>query len=155
MKENIEKIFKQNITLLGKIDKIIYYFRIQNQDLANRLIVGTTSELGNLIEELLDDIEYINTNIYPIEPEYILSVLNGLVRAQESKDYVYLVDLYEIHVITLLTKLQEAILVKYGLPFDEEKYLDNINCISEHKLDFISELKPLKETAELLGRDIL
>lgn len=152
MKENIEKIFKQNITLLGKIDKIIYYFRIQNQDLANRLIVGTTSELGNLIEELLDDIEYINTNIYPIEPEYILSVLNGLVRAQESKDYVYLVDLYEIHVITLLTKLQEAILVKYGLPFDEEKYLDNINCISEHKLDFISELKPLKETAELLGK---
>lgn len=151
MKENIEKIFKQNIYLIEEIDKVIYYLRIQNYDRALRLIVGTTSELGLLVEELLADIEYINTNICPLETEYIVNVLSGLLKAQESKDYIYLVDLYEIHVITLLTKLQEGILVKHGLSFDEDKYLDNINAISELKLDFISELKPLKETVELIG----
>jgi len=151
MKENIIKIFKQNIKLIPEVDKIIYYFRIQNYDQALRRLAGVTGELSLLIEELLEDIVYISSNIYPIEAEYILNVLNGLLKAQESKDYIYLVDLFEIHVIDLLAKLQEGILVQFGLPFDENKYLDNINAISELKLDFISELKPLKETAELLG----
>ncbi|HHU71654.1 MAG TPA: motility associated factor glycosyltransferase family protein [Clostridiales bacterium] len=151
MKESIEKIFKQNIKLIAEVDKIIYYFRIQNYDPALRLMVGITGELSLLIEDLLDDIEYISTNIYPIEAEHILNVMNGLLKAQECRDYIYLVDLFEIHVITLLTKLQEGILMQFGLPFDEKKYLDNINAISELKLDFISELKPLKETTELLG----
>ena len=151
MKENIIKIFKQNIKLIPEVDKIIYYFRIQNYDQALRRLAGVTGELSLLIEELLEDIVYISSNIYPIEAEYILNVLNGLLKAQESKDYIYLVDLFEIHVIDLLAKLQEGILVQFGLPFDENKHLDNINAISELKLDFISELKPLKETAELLG----
>ncbi len=151
MKENIDKIFRQNINLIEKIDKTIHYFRMQNYDPALRLLAEITGELSVLIEDLLNDIEYISANIYPVDAEYILNVLNGLLKAQESKDYIYLVDLFEIHVITLLTKIQEGILVKFGLPFDENKYLDNINAISELKLDFISELTPLKETAKLLG----
>jgi hypothetical protein len=151
MKNNIEKIFKENISLIGKVDKASYYFRVQNYDRALRLTVEITEGLSSLIECLLADIDYICTNIYPIEAEYILNVLNGLLKAQESKDYLYLVDLYEIHLVTLLTKLQEGILMQNGLTFDEGRYLDNISAISEKKLDFIPELKPLKDTVDFLG----
>ena len=99
----------------------------------------------------MDDIEYINAEIYLTDTGYILDVLKGLLTAQERKDYIYLVDLFEIHIITLLTKLQEGITVKFGLSFDENKYYENINTVTDLKLNFSSELKPLQESAKLLG----
>jgi hypothetical protein len=145
----IKNIFHNNIQLLNLLEKVIYYFHIQNYDSALRNATEIINVFSSYLELLFSETIYFNNNIKLINPQEVVKMLNSLLEAQENQDYILLSDLYEIQFIPFLVNLQEAIMNREDI-FQEEKYLDTLNILKQANCDFIADLYELPEPIELL-----
>jgi len=150
LKNDIKEILNKNIELLSHIDKIIYYFRTQNQDSALRTATIIIDQMSLLIELILPKADYFNDNYQLIESGSIMRMLSELLDAQDNKDYVLLADLYEIQLTPFLISLQETIISKEEVTYDEAKYHDTINAIEQTTPQLSSNLNSLSSPLVLL-----
>lgn len=148
MTESIRSIFDQNIGLLGDMDKAVTYFREQQYEKALRLVAGAIDKVRFVIEAIITDHDYFNL----VTTEALLEMLSGILEAKKNKDFILLADLLELQLINFLVGVQELIISKEEINFNEENYNDNINSLITYGTDLSEELRNPVDTAELLER---
>jgi hypothetical protein len=144
--QNIQSIFEHNIKLLGDMDKAVYYFREQQYDIALGLIANSIDEIKLSMEAIIMEREYFHL----VKMESMLEMLNGILAAKKNKDFILLADLLELQLINFLIGVQELIMRKEEILFDEEKYQENIKALIENSVDLSEDLLKPINTAKLL-----
>lgn len=146
MKKSIKNIFDHNIKVLGEVDKAIFNFREQQYNKALGYIVHSFDEVRMIIEAIITDREYFNL----VDTESMLEMLTGILEAKKNKDYVLLADLLELQLVNFLIGVQELIINKEEMVFDEELYLENLQLLMEHSEGFEGHILDRINTAQLL-----
>jgi len=126
--EKIKDIFECNIYLLEQSDKAVYYFRKQQHDKALGIIADSIGILKKTIEAIISDREYFNT----VSPDSVLEMLSAILEAYKKENYILLADLFEMQMVTFLCRIQELIIGKEEIGFDEELYYDNIKALKDN-----------------------
>lgn len=146
MKESIGDIFNHNIRLLAKMDKAVYYFREQECDKALGLIANSIDEVRVSIESIISDQEYFNV----VKTESMLEMLTGILEAKRNCDYVLLADLLELQLINFLIGVQELIISKEEIEFNEDNYNQNLKLLLSHSVGLEDMPNEPINTAKLL-----
>jgi len=144
--QNIRDIFEQNIKLLGMMEKSVLYFREQQFDKALGLLADSIDRIKFVIEAIITDREYFNL----VATESMLVMLTGILDAKRSRDFILLADLMELQLINFLIGVQELIISKEEISFNEESYKENINLLLEQGSGFPDQLKEPINTVNLL-----
>ncbi len=148
MTQNIRSIFEHNISLLSRMDKAIYYFRKQQCDKALGMIADSIDEVNYIIEAIITDREYFNL----VNTESIFEMLTGILEAKKNMDFILLADLLELQLMNFLLSVQELIINKEEILFDEERYQENISCVIEKADGDVEMLREPMNPTELLER---
>lgn len=130
MTEKIKHIFERNIYLLDQADKAVYYFRRQRHDVALGIIADSIGVLRKNIEAIISDREYFNS----ISTDSVLELLSAILEAYKEENYILLADLFEMRMITFLCRIQELIISKEKIGFNEEQYYDNLTAIKDNSI---------------------
>lgn len=146
MTQNIRNIFEHNIKLLGEMDKAVYYFREQQCDKALNYMADSIDEVRLIIEAIITDREYFNL----VNTESMLEMLTGILEAKKRGDFTLLADLLELQLINFLLGVQELIISKEEIIFNEESYKENIGLLLERGEGFSNQLLEPINTTKLL-----
>jgi Uncharacterized protein conserved in bacteria len=146
--ESINTIFDHNIKLLGDIDRAIYYFREQQYDKALTIVANSIDEIKFVIETIISNQEYFNL----VATESLLEMLTGILNAKKNKDFILLADLLQLQLINFLVGVQELIISKEEMVFDEKNYKENIDLLVSQGIGFQEEFKATINTSELLEK---
>jgi len=144
--QSIRNIFEHNTRLLGEMDKAIYYFRGQQIDMALGHMAKSIDEVRISIETIISNRDYFNV----VDTESMLEMLKGILEAKKNKDFILLADLLELQLINFLIGVQELIISKEEIDFNEENYRDNIEVILNHSEGLEDSLREPIDTAKLL-----
>jgi hypothetical protein len=128
MTNNIRSIFEQNIALIASLDKAIYYFRRQEHDKALGIVADSMDMIKYSIEAIIMDKEYFNL----IKTDSVMEMLGGVLDALKSENYILLADLLEMQMGTFLCGIQELIISKEEIGFDDERYHKNLNALKDN-----------------------
>lgn len=143
---NIRSIFEQNIQLLGALDKAVHYFREQRYDKALSLVANSVGQVKLVIEAIISDREYFNL----VDTESMLVMLTGILDAKKNRDFILLADLLELQLVNFLIGVQELIISKEEILFDEDHYKENISLLLERGTGFLERLPEPIDTEKLL-----
>lgn len=116
MTAQIKKLFQTNVELLEIVDKAIVYFREQDYPMALELMPGVSEKMRHVIDGIIGDKEYFEL----VSTDSLMEMLEGIVEASRSEDYVLLADLLELQLCTLLCNVQELIMKKEDYAFFSE-----------------------------------
>ena len=130
MTEKIKIIFERNIYLLEQSDKAVYYFRKQKHDVALGIIAESMAILRKTIESIISDREYFNT----VSADSVLDMLSHILEAYKKENYILLADLFEMQMVNFLLKIQELIISREEIGFDEEQYYDNLKVLKANSI---------------------
>ena len=140
MQTDIRKIFEINKELIGAVDRAVCFFRIGRYDKALEWVADTADEINAVADAVMQDREYFE----PIPIESVSEMLESIVGATASKDYVLLADLYDIQLASFICTVQEHILKKEQfLIFDNELYKENIHSLKSVLREMIEEREDL------------
>ncbi len=132
MKDNIRNIFDQNILLLKQLDRANYFFRIQQYDHAIGIVAGSMDRMKEALEAIIRDRDYFHL----VSTDTVTEMLSCILDAQKKRDYILLADLLELQLISFLCGVQELIISKEEIIFDEEQYLENIGLLKAKGIGF-------------------
>lgn len=121
--------FEKNVRLIGLMDKAILSFRIQNYHLAISYSEKVVLCLNEIIEILLSNQKYLIESGIEFSEEYLISMLQGLLAAQECRDYILLADLYELQWQPFLIGIQENIIVQKNV-WEQKEIEQNLILLS-------------------------
>jgi hypothetical protein len=144
--ENIRSIFEHDIKLLGDMDKAVCYFREQQNDRALGMMANSIDQIKCIIEAIITDRDYFNL----VDTESMLEMLTGILEAKKNKDFILLADLLELQLINFLVGVQELIISKEEIIFNEENYTENIKLLLTNGVGFPQQLNNPINTAKLL-----
>lgn len=133
MISELQKVFRRNIVLIDMIDKIIYYFHVQNYDKALR----TSAEF---LEMLNENMPFLQRIMDQERFELMNSILMQIFEAQNSMDYVFEADLYELRLRRFLTDLQEDIIASDDFTHDESLYNQNLEICKKIDKDLFDQV---------------
>lgn len=108
MLNNINTIFQENITLIAKLDKAIYYFRKQQHDIALGIIMDSMDQIKHSIEAIIVDKDYFNL----VSTDSVIEMLSAVLESLKKEDYILLADLLEMQMVSFLCGVQELIISK-------------------------------------------
>lgn len=146
MTENIKSIFEHNIRLLGDTDKAVFYFREQQYDKGLSIFANSIDQIKYVLEAIITDRAYFNL----VATEAVLEMLSKILEAKKNRDYILLADLLELQLVSFLCGVQELIVSREEILFDEENYKENIQLLLEKGVDFPLQMKePINTTALL------
>ena len=133
--EDLWAVFYKNQELIEKIDRIIYYFRVQNLDRALRLTGIVLKNFSEIIPLYASIAEFLNEDRIRMDIEYVAGMLNSLLAAQETQDYVLLADLYEMQIRPFLNDIQEKVIESEGgvVSYNRYLYKANYQVVKEKK----------------------
>lgn len=125
MTDKIKLIFHKNIELLEHVDKAICYFREQEHDIALGIIADSMSLIRHSIEAIVNNKEYFNL----VSTDSVMEMLSGVLEAYKMGDYILLADLLELQLVSFIIGVQELIISKEELIFNEESYHENLRVL--------------------------
>ncbi|MBE5967389.1 MAG: motility associated factor glycosyltransferase family protein [Lachnospiraceae bacterium] len=146
MNTNIKHIFEQNIQLLGDADKSVYYFRQQQYNKALGIVTNSLDKIEAVVEAIITDREYFHT----LPTDHVLDMLSGLLEAKKNKDYILFADILELQLISFLYRVQELILRKENISFNEDRYRENVHILLERGIGFSERLMMSIDARSLL-----
>lgn len=122
-------IVKQIEECLTTEENVIYYFRIQNYHRGLREYQLFSSAFQQLIQLLANSQQQLDG--YDVDFDYVLTMLQGIMQAQESKDYILTADLLELQVKPFLLGIQEWLLGQFDVCPEDKIWEDNINNLTQ------------------------
>lgn len=122
-------IVKQIEECLTTEENVIYYFRIQNYHRGLREFQLFSSAFQQLIQLLVNSQQLLDG--YDVDFDYVLTMLQGIMQAQESKDYILTADLLELQIKPFLLGIQEWLIGQFEIRPDENIWEDNINNLAQ------------------------
>ncbi|MDF2541084.1 MAG: hypothetical protein K0S47_802 [Herbinix sp.] len=146
MTENIKRIFDENIVLLGETDKAIQYFREQQYDKALSTLAHSMDQVKTIVEAIITDRSYFNL----VETDAVIDMLQRILEAKKNRDYVLLADLLELQLGSFLNSVQELIIRKEEILFDEEHYSGNVKLVTEIEPILLKQLEKPINPGQLL-----
>ncbi|MBH1942550.1 hypothetical protein I5677_16785 [Mobilitalea sibirica] len=146
MTQNIRDIFEQNTLLIEQLDKAVICFRRQLNDKALSMVANSFDQIKHAVEAIIEDREYFNL----VSTDSVLEMLTAILEAQKNRDYILLTDLLELQLISFLCGVQELIISKEEIVFDEDKYQDNIAVLIKKGIGFSELILEPINTAQLL-----
>ena len=146
--DNIRIIFKTNIRIINAMDKTVFYFREQQYEKALSAVANFIDRIRFVLEKIIENREYFNL----VTTEALLEMLEGILEAKKNRDYVLLADLLELQLINFLIGVQELIISKEEIFFDEESYQKSIEALAERGIGCTKELSEPINTEELLEK---
>lgn len=149
MPTDLNTIFSRNISLINLADEVIFYLRSQNYDRALRTAYRLINILSNQIEMILINTDYFNKKYVVVDHDETLSIVANLCKAQESRDYILLADLYELQLIPLLISIQEIIISNGDILMKDTLDNQSINLISEADSVLGSKLASIQNVSHL------
>ena len=132
MKANIRDIFDTNTRLLKNLDRANYHFRIQQYDKAVAIVADSMDCMKEAVEAIVRDREYFHL----VSTDSVMEMLTGILNAQKKRNYILLADLLELQLISFLCGVQELIISKEEILFNEERYLENIGLLKARGIGF-------------------
>ncbi|MDF2609542.1 MAG: hypothetical protein K0R92_1016 [Lachnospiraceae bacterium] len=148
MTREIDHIFNKNIELLNYSSKTILYLRLQNFKRGMTYAIHAIDMMVSVLECLLRNQSYFNENTLLVNSNSINQMLYELLNAQENSDYILLADLFEMQLNPYVISLQEVIISKEEILFDEEQYNKNIEHISKKDITLGTLLRNLDSPME-------
>lgn len=136
MTDNIKSIFEHNIRLLGETDKAVFYFRQQQYDKALGIVAYFIDQIKYVVEAIITDRDYFNL----VATEAVMEMLSKILEAKKNKDFILLADLLELQLLSFLCGVQELIISKEEILFDEDNYKENIGILIEKGTGFPKQL---------------
>ena len=136
MTDNIKGIFEHNILLLGETDKAVFYFRQQQYDKALGIVANFIDQIKYVVEAIITDRDYFNL----VATEAVLEMLSKILDAKKNRDFILLADLLELQLLSFLCGVQELIISKEEILFDEDNYKENIRILLERGKGFPEQL---------------
>jgi len=128
MTAEIKKLFQTNVELLELVDKAIIYFREQDYPMALEIMPDVSEKMRLVVAGIIGDKEYFEL----VSTDSLLEMLEGIVEASRSEDYVLLADLLELQLCTLLCNVQELIMKKEDYAFFSElMYQEQCTAMAE------------------------
>ncbi|MDF2537022.1 MAG: hypothetical protein K0S76_43 [Herbinix sp.] len=127
MTDNIKSIFGHNIRICKETDKAVFYFRQQQYDKALSIVTDFIDEMKIVIEAIITDRNYFNL----AATESVIEMLSGILEAMKNKDFILLADLLELQLLSFLCGVQELIVSREEILFEEEHYTENIQLLSQ------------------------
>ncbi|MBO5354368.1 MAG: motility associated factor glycosyltransferase family protein [Lachnospiraceae bacterium] len=128
MTAQIKNLFQTNIELLELVDKAVFYFREQNYPAALEYMPVVSEKMKDVIDGIIGDKEYFQL----VSTDSLTEMLEGIVEASRSVDYVLLADLLELQLSTLICNVQELIIKKENYAFfSESMYLEQCTAMVE------------------------
>jgi len=134
--DNIKGIFEHNILLLGETDKAVFYFRQQQYDKALGIVANFIDQIKYVVEAIITDRDYFNL----VATEAVLEMLSKILDAKKNRDFILLADLLELQLLSFLCGVQELIISKEEILFDEDNYKENIRILLERGKGFPEQL---------------
>jgi hypothetical protein len=128
------------------MDKAVFYFREQQIDKALGMMANSIDQIKFIIEAIITDRDYFNL----VDTESMLEMLTGILDAKKNKDFILLADFIELQLINFLVGVQELIISKEEIVFDEENYIENIQLLLANGVGFPQQLSNPISTAKLL-----
>lgn len=145
---SLNLLFEVNKGIIADLQKIILGFRGQDYDFTLRKASGMFKQLSEflrLFDSCMDALRELGISI---STEYFAETLNSLIDAQESRDYVFLSDLYEAQLLPMLTHTQEVILQRKEVYFDKGRYIKSIEIIRNSDSVLYEKLSSMPEAKE-------
>lgn len=130
MTVDIRNIFDKNIELLERIDKSVYYFRKQQHDIALGIIADSMGLIRHFIEAIIDNKEYFNLEA----TDTVVEMLSSILDAYKKEDYILLADIIELQLISFIISVQELIIGREQVIFNEEIYQENLRLLIDNSL---------------------
>lgn len=128
MTAQIKNLFQNNVELLELSDKAVLYFREQNYPAALEYMPLVSEKMKDVIDGIIGDKEYFEL----VSTDSLTEMLEGIVEASHSVDYVLLADLLELQLSTLICNVQELIMKKENYAFfSEAMYLEQCTAMVE------------------------
>jgi hypothetical protein len=118
--------------LLKGLDRAIYQFRTGSYDRAIGIVADSIEQMKTALEAIIKDRDYFNL----VSTDSVLDMLTGILNAQKKSDYILLADLLELQLVSFLCGVQELIISKEEIEFDEAKYQENIQLLRERETGF-------------------
>jgi hypothetical protein len=146
--ENTRSIFDRNINLLGDLDKAIYFFREQQYEKALRIVAESIDMVKLSLEAIIKEQDYFDL----VTTQALMEMLSGILEAKKNKDFILLADLLELQLVNFLIGVQELIIDKEEILFDEENYNDNIRLLLVHGIGFPETLSEPVDTEGLMKK---
>lgn len=146
MTDNIKSIFHTNIKLIGEMDKAVINFRELEYDKALGIVADSVEQIKYILNEIIINREYFNL----VTTDAVVNMLSGILEANKNKDFILLTDLLELQLISFLESVQELIICKESMEFDEQHYKENIKAVIELGAGFAEEIGKLPDSARLL-----
>jgi len=141
--DNIKGIFEHNILLLGETDKAVFYFRQQQYDKALGIVANFIDQIKYVVEAIITDRDYFNL----VATEAVLEMLSKILDAKKNRDFILLADLLELQLLSFLCGVQELIISKEEILFDEDNYKENIRILLERGKGFpVQLLEPMNSS---------
>lgn len=122
-------IVKQIEECLTMEEGVIYHFRIQNYHRGLREFQLFSSAFQELIQILVNSQQQLDG--YGFDFDYVLTMLQEIIQAQEAKDYILTADLLELQVKPFLLGIQEWLLAQFDACPEEKIWEDNINNLTQ------------------------
>lgn len=146
--ENTRSIFDKNVKLLGDLDKAIYYFREQKYEKALNIVANSIDLVKVVLEAIIKEQNYFDL----VTTQALMEMLSGILNAKRNKDFILLADLLDLQLVNFLIGVQELILSKEEILFDDENYKENIRLLLEHGIGFPETLAEPVDTEGLLEK---
>ena len=148
MEEVIRQVFEHNIKLIEKTDKAVYYFREEQYDKALAYVADSVEGINSLVRAILEEREYFSN----VEETSVISMIEGMLSAKKSGDYVLLADIYELQLSNFISGIQEMIIEKEEFPYSVEIYERNLKQIETIDLELYKKLREPEEPSKLLEK---
>ncbi|MDK2808564.1 MAG: hypothetical protein PWP24_1300, partial [Clostridiales bacterium] len=148
MKDKIRQVFDNNIELIEKVDKAVYYFREEVYDRALFYVVDSIDNINRLVKAFLEEEAYFSQ----VEENSVLSMIENILFAKKSKDYVLLADLLELQLSSFLCEIQELIIEKEEFPYSVETYQTNLPYIEAIDSSLFERLREPEDARKLLEK---
>ena len=110
------------------MDKAIYYGRRQLHDIALGIVADSMGSIRHTIEAIITDREYFNL----VSTDSVLEMLSSILDAYKTEDYILLIDLLELQLVNFLCGVQELIIGREELAFDEERFEENLKLLKSN-----------------------
>ena len=121
-------------------------FRRQNYDRGLRMFREMLSRIRQLMEFLLSGKQELQQVGISLEDSYLVSLLSGLMQAQEQEDYILMADLMELQIIPFLDGLQDMLRGISGFEF--------LNDVYEKNMEFLKNNMELRKAVEAFEKKI-
>lgn len=111
---------------IRQINRFCYFSRKQQYYYSNQIMVKLWERLPEIVDLLAKHMQALNEDNVIFDLEGLAFALQEIQKAQLAKDYVLLVDLYELQLLPVFIAVEEKIAVVLGVQVEEALFLKNV-----------------------------